>query len=110
MKGTLQALHHVYLKKSTWWDYKCPEDSSWAQRQNMAVKEILGLGFDSNSGKWRVAKSGIYSASWGYKGLVCSLPAQHWTKYAIHNSKMTPNLENFATNFTQTVKTSTVPH
>lgn len=41
----------------------------------MAVKEILGLGFDSNSGKWRVAKSGIYSASWGSKGLfvVCQL-------------------------------------
>ena len=62
-----QWVRHAHLKKSTWWDYKCSEDSSWVWRQIMTVKEILGLGFDSNISKWRVAKSGIYSAVSGYK-------------------------------------------
>ena len=112
MEDTLWArwVHHVYLKKSTWWDYKCPEDSSWVWRQIVTVKEILGLGFNSNSGKWRVAKSGIYSLASGHKWLVGSLSAQHWTKYAIHNSKTTPNLKNSTTNSTQTIKSSTVTH
>jgi len=74
------------------------------------VKEILGLGFYRNSDRWRVAKSGIYSVASGYKWLVHSLPAQHWTKYAIHNSKTTPNLKNSTTNSTQIVKKSTIPH
>ena len=105
-----RLVQHLHFKKSTWWDYKCYEGSGLVWRQIMNVKEILGLSFDNNFSKWRVAKFGIYSTASGYKWVVGSMPAQHWTKYAIHNSKTTPNLKNSTTNSTQTVKNSTVPH
>ena len=69
----VQRVCHVYLKKSTWWDYKCLVDSSWVWRQIMKVKEILRSGFNSNNGKLRVAKSGVYFVGSGYNWLVGSL-------------------------------------
>ena len=45
----------------------------------MKVRELLRPGFDSNNGKWRVVKSGMYL--WPQVISVgCSLPSEKWTK------------------------------
>ncbi|KAJ8420709.1 hypothetical protein Cgig2_031570 [Carnegiea gigantea] len=59
-------VHHVYLKRNTWWEYKCPGDASWVWTQIVKVKEILRQGSDNNTGKWKGITSGLYTVALGY--------------------------------------------
>ncbi|XP_074299346.1 uncharacterized protein LOC141630422 [Silene latifolia] len=67
----------VYLKGTSWNDFKPANDSTWTWKTICKVKELIKQGFVNNG--WAPNQKG-YTISQGYEWIQGSAPNQQWTK------------------------------
>ncbi|XP_074314178.1 uncharacterized protein LOC141649385 [Silene latifolia] len=73
----IKWIDSVYLKGTSWHDFKPTNDSTWTWKTICKVKDLIKQGFTDN--QWAPHQKG-YTISQGYEWLMGSVPKQQWTK------------------------------